>query len=323
MKKEFNWLDNYEGRTEIAKRAMDSTMSTYNNSSYITWSMMHLVLMYFDPNFKFRVIRNKEGGYLHTERYYIDIDKEIEEHNKDGLVKRTVEKEHSAMQTFFVEVEIDFLGETHNEVYPIRGKDGKSALFVDSMLMNNAIQRAKAKLASQVTGVGLTLWTREEISDLEEIENGGKPLVEKKVTAKPTVKPTPKPTPKVVEQTAEDKAKALADLKAKNSKPAEKPAEEPMDLSLMQAKVEDHMPNMNEEDAPMEPIDEMAMLLFENKEEPKVLALMKVFNQTIKAKGGNVIDIESDDFLTIKNKLKVMPSLPTMLATLKRQVGGN
>lgn len=194
-----NWLDqfkeNYNGKSAEAKEIEGFLKETYKGDKYIPWATMERLTYMQDPNAEFKTILNEEfgKGLIHTDSF---INENCVE-NKDGIVNKT-----SAMVvSHFVKVSCTFLGKTFVEEYPIQEQDYTAAKIYNQNLVNKALKRALAKVASRATGLGLRLYENKDLQ-FETAEEETKPVV-KKETAKKTNNKTENIVEKVVETPTE------------------------------------------------------------------------------------------------------------------------
>lgn len=180
------WLkqykENYEGKSAEAKSVTDYLKENYKGNTYIPWATMERLTYMQDPNAKFEKVRNEQGGLVHTDSF---INENLVE-NKDGIVSKT----SALVVSHFVKVSCVFLGKEFIEEFPIQEQDYTAAKIYNQNLVNKALQRALAKVASRATGIGLKLY---ENKDLQ--------FEEPKEEKKPEVKKTTKTTKKVEEPT--------------------------------------------------------------------------------------------------------------------------
>ena len=179
------WLkqykENYDGKSNEAKSVADYTKENYKGNTYIPWATMERLTYMQDPNAKFEKIRNEQGGLVHTDSF---VNENCTE-NKDGIVNRT----SALVVSHFVKVSCTFLGKEFVEEYPIQEQDYTAAKIYNQNLVNKALQRALAKVASRATGIGLRLYENKDLQFEEDKEE----------TKKPEVKKTTKTTKKVEE----------------------------------------------------------------------------------------------------------------------------
>jgi hypothetical protein len=195
-----NWVDqykeNYNGKSAEGKELEGYLKQTFNGKDYIPWATMERLTYMQDPNAVFTKIRNEQGGLVHTDSF---VNENCVE-NKDGIVNRTT----AMVVSHFVKVSCVFLGKEFIEEYPIQDQDYSAAKIYNQNLVNRALQRALAKVASRATGLGLKLYENKDLQFDEKEEE--KPVVKKETTKKTEVKkeePKVEPTP-VVETKVEE-----------------------------------------------------------------------------------------------------------------------
>lgn len=130
---------NYNGDTPQAKELEQYIKKNYNGSTYIPWATMERMVYQQDPSAEFRI----EG--LKT--------------NHKAL--KTNDGEKITEVEFFVhmvEISLTFLGKVFTEMYPVQDNKYNAPKIIDANLVNKALQRAKAKVASRATGLGLKLY---------------------------------------------------------------------------------------------------------------------------------------------------------------------
>ena len=123
------------------------------------------------------------------------IENENSVENKDGIVNRT----SALVVSHFVKVSCTFLGKTFVEEYPIQDQDYTAAKIYNQNLVNKALKRALAKVASRATGLGLKLYENKDLQ-FDEKEEEVKPVVKKETTKKTNNKTETQP---IVEEVVE------------------------------------------------------------------------------------------------------------------------
>lgn len=180
------WLkqykENYEGKSAEAKSVAEYLKENYKGNSYIPWATMERLTYMQDPNAKFEKIRNDKGGLVHTDSF---VNENLVE-NKDGIVSKT----SAAVVSHFVKVSLVFLGKEFVEEFPIQEQDYSPAKIYNQNLVNKALQRALAKVASRATGIGLKLYENKDLQ-FEEDKEEKKPVVKKSEKKVETVKEEP------------------------------------------------------------------------------------------------------------------------------------
>jgi hypothetical protein len=207
------WLEqfteNYYGRSAQAKELEQYLKQNYNGSSYIPWATMERLVYMQDPSAEFRIrptmTEFSDGDVVWTSKV------DITTHQKtDAKEVSTLSQSIAHM----IILELTFLGKTFEEVYPIQDNTYKSPKVIDANLVNKAIQRAKAKIASRATGLALSLY---ETGDLQ-FEEDTKPVVKKEeptpskaMTSTPPA-PTPAPTNEASELAEEIRSNEAYDV---------------------------------------------------------------------------------------------------------------
>lgn len=176
-----NWLGvfkaNYNGETEEAKSIEEYIKNTYNGAKYVPWATMERLTYMQDPKATFETMTNENGGLVWTDGFT----------NKNRMVAKdgsTTETE-ALVVSHFVKVSCTFLGKHFVEEYPIQDQDYSAAKIYNQNLVNKAIKRAMAKVASRATGIGLKLYENKDLQFEDDIEET-KPEVKKSTRTKKT-----------------------------------------------------------------------------------------------------------------------------------------
>ena len=201
-KEQNTWLEqyvaNYNGKSAEAKEIASYLKETYKGDKYVPWATMERLTYMQDPNAEFKTITTEVGdAIVHSDWFKNDNCVE----NKDGIVNKT----SALVVSHFVKVSCTFLGKTFVEEYPIQEQDYTAAKIYNQNLVNKALKRALAKVASRATGLGLKLYENKDLQ-FDEKEEDKKPVVKKETTKKTEVKkeePKVEPTP-VVETKVEE-----------------------------------------------------------------------------------------------------------------------
>jgi hypothetical protein len=192
-----NWVDqykeNYNGKSAEGKELEGYLKQTFNGKDYIPWATMERLTYMQDPNAVFTKIRNENGGLVHTDSF---VNENCVE-NKDGIVNRTT----AMVVSHFVKVSCVFLGKEFIEEYPIQDQDYSAAKIYNQNLVNRALQRALAKVASRATGLGLKLYENKDLQFDNVAEE--KPVVKKETTKKTSTKTENTETQPIVEEVVE------------------------------------------------------------------------------------------------------------------------
>lgn len=165
--RKMNWLEqfklNYEGQSEEAKSLENLLKKTYKGDAYVPWAVIERLMYMQDPQAELEAVRNEDGGLVHTDsdRNYILNKKVSKSAEKEIFEESEIE---TRMFSHFVIVKGKFLGVERIETYPIQDSAYQPLKVYDQNAVNKSIQRAKAKLASRLTGIGYKLY---EGSDLQ------------------------------------------------------------------------------------------------------------------------------------------------------------
>ena len=251
-----SWLDvyksNYEGTSDEAKSVKEYLKENYKGNSYIPWATMERLTYMQDPDAVFEKLTTENGQLVHTS--YNTTEQEV---IADGVVKNSTK---AKVVAHFVKVKLTFMGKEFIEDYPIQDSSYEAVKAYDSNLVNKALQRALAKVASRGTGIGLKLYENKDLQ-FEEKEEVKKPEI------KPVVKKeTPKVEETVVEPTVEDV----------------KPAEEPTLVQVVEQALEE---KANSE------IDTLVDLIL-NSDKEKMTKVLKMLNTAIITKFGFALNLE-------------------------------
>lgn len=180
---EDKWLkqykENYEGKSPEANEVADYMKDNYKGNSYIPWATMERLTYMQDPTAVFTKIRNEQGGLVHTDSF---INENIVE-NKDNVNRTT-----ALVVSHFVKVSLTFLGKEFIEEYPIQEQDYTPAKIYNQNLVNKALQRALAKVASRATGIGLKLYENKDLQ-FDDDKEDKKPEVKKTTKTKKVEEP--------------------------------------------------------------------------------------------------------------------------------------
>ena len=165
-----NWkdvfLENYNGRSEVAKEVEPFIKENYKGNSYIPWATMERLTYMCDEDATFENIKNANGGLVHT-----DV---VEMHQQNIQKGEVVSDTTSQMFSHIVRVKLTFMGKVFIEEFPIQEQDYSAAKVFNQNLVNKALQRAKAKVASRATGIGLKLYEGKDLQ-FDEVPQETKP----------------------------------------------------------------------------------------------------------------------------------------------------
>lgn len=290
-----NWLDqykeNYNGKSAEAKEIASYLKETYKGDKYVPWATMERLTYMQDPNAEFKTITSEVGDdIVHSDWFKNENCVE----NKDGIVNKT----SALVVSHFVKVSCTFLGKTFVEEYPIQEQDYTAAKIYNQNLVNKALKRALAKVASRATGLGLKLYENKDLQ-FETAEEETKPVVKKETAKKTEVKkeePKVEPTP-VVETKVEE-------IVVKQDAPVQ--VEQPQ-----VAKVEENASYSKE-------VVELCNLI-KSTSTDKITPVLQTLNISILKKYGFVLSLnDSDDVLC--NKLASFPDVATFTRAITNMI---
>lgn len=160
------FLENYNGKSEVAKEVEPFMKENYKGNAYIPWATMERLTYMCDDDAFFENIKNEQGGLVHT-----DV---VEMHQQNIQKGEVVSETKSQMFSHMVKVRLVFMGKEFIEEYPIQDQDYSAAKVFNQNLVNRALQRAKAKVASRATGIGFKLYEGKDLQ-FDEIKQESKP----------------------------------------------------------------------------------------------------------------------------------------------------
>lgn len=160
------FLENYNGKSEIAKEVEPFIKENYKGNNYIPWATMERLTYLCDEDATFENIKNANGGLVHT-----DV---VEMHQQNIQKGEVISDTTSQMFSHMVRVKLTFMNKVFIEEFPIQEQDYTAARVFNQNLVNKALQRAKAKVASRATGIGLKLYEGKDLQ-FDEVPQETKP----------------------------------------------------------------------------------------------------------------------------------------------------
>lgn len=200
------FTENYNGTSEVSKEVEPFIKENYKGNAYIPWATMERLTYMCDEDAYFENIKNEKGGLVHT-----DV---MEMHQQNIQKGEVVSETVSQMFSHIVKVRLVFMGKEFIEEYPIQDQDYSAAKVFNQNLVNRALQRAKAKVASRATGIGFKLYEGKDLQfdevpqetkpqlPVENVQNEQSNVKKSQKTAKNDNK-IPKTVEKVEEKTVE------------------------------------------------------------------------------------------------------------------------
>ena len=120
-------------KKEIKGKRQDGTEYSFT-LNYISWAYAQKLAKTFDPDFKWFPVKNENGSLVHS-----------------GMVL----------------IEMTFLGGTEQHYFPILDAKNKAIANPNAFDVNTAQMRGMTKLFSMMSGFGLSLYTGEDIKNLD------------------------------------------------------------------------------------------------------------------------------------------------------------
>ena len=303
------FIENYNGTSEVSKEVEPFIKENYKGNSYIPWATMERLTYMCDEDAYFENIKNEKGGLVHT-----DV---MEMHQQNIQKGEVVSETVSQMFSHIVKVRLVFMGKEFIEEYPIQDQDYSAAKVFNQNLVNRALQRAKAKVASRATGIGFKLYEGKDLQ-FDEVPQETKPQlpVENVQNEQSNVKKTQKTAkndnkiPKTVEK-VEEKAVETQNTAEETQSSAKTTAEE-----IVESVKVDVPTNEND------PVSE-AIYLIKNTDVGKInLALQRV-NVALMKKHKIALSTEAsdDDLRNILSNKTIFSNPEQFLKTLKTLLG--
>jgi len=247
------YLANYNGETEEAKSVKDYLKENYKGNSYIPWATMERLTYMQDPDAVFEKLANENGELVWT-----SSNMTFQNVTADGVVKQET---RAKMFGHFVKVKLTFMGKEFIEDYPIQDSDYTAVKAYDSNLINKALQRALAKVASRATGIGLKLYENKDLQFDEET------------------------TPKKPEIKKVEKIEEIKEVPVKVEETKEEPVKVEEPKVVEETKVESSIPD-----------DVCSLLtLIRNTEEDKIVKVLQRLNPAILSKFNFALNVTDTD----------------------------
>lgn len=189
------WLKNYKGEGDTEDLASFLKKLNYgnrNNISYLPWATVERIFRLQDG--KIEILKSERGTIVEGDRV---LSKEEVDTNGVFINYHTF--------SFFVNIKVEWQGQTHIEKYPLQDSSGRPLTQWTQNDVNKAIQRGKVKAIAIISGIGFKLFEDGDLQFEEEttpqlpsnpiskpkITNEPAKVIEPKVQVKPEVKPEP------------------------------------------------------------------------------------------------------------------------------------
>ena len=295
-----NWLKvyllNYRGESDEAKEIEPYLKQNYKGNTYVPWATMERLTYQQDPNAVFEIIEDSEGNIVHTS-------KEVN-HQRNIQNDATVSETEATMYAHTVRVACTFLGKTFVEDYPIQDPAYEAPKIYNQNLVNKALQRAKAKVASRATGIGLKLYEGFDLQFDETNEEENKPK-------RPTIKKETKVEKSTKSATTTEKVELTEEQKVANI----------MDGGETAAFIngERTFTTQDVKDTPMVEIGEDVKELYDvlhNNDIEKVTEILQKLNTAIVKKYGFALDLD-DSIEVFNSKVSQLKDISKFTKSIK------
>ena len=303
------FLENYNGKSDVAKEVEPFIKENYKGNAYIPWATMERLTYLCDEDATFENIKNANGGLVHTDC--------VEMHQQNIQKGEVISDTTSQMFSHIVRVKLTFMGKVFIEEFPIQEQDYTAARVFNQNLVNKALQRAKAKVASRATGIGLKLYEGKDLQ-FDELPQETKPQlpVENVENTQSNVKKSQK--------TAKNDTKIEKTVEKVEEKPVE--TQPVVETPKEEAKIEENVVKeeisstdaVNVKTTQNDPVSE-AIYLIKNTEVDKMnLALQRV-NVALMKKHKIALSTEAseEDLRTILSNKTIFSNPEQFLKTLK------
>ena len=298
------FTENYLGKSDLAKEVEPFLKDNYKGNAYIPWATMERLTYMCDEDAVFENIKNANGGLVHT-----DV---MEMHQQNIQKGEVVSETTSQMFSHMVKVKLVFMGKEFIEEYPIQEQDYSAAKVFNQNLVNRALQRAKAKVASRATGIGYKLYEGKDLQ-FDEVPQETKPQLPVENAEKAPVEE--KKSPKT-EKNAQNSEKTVQKVEEKpvETQPTVETVDKPVD------KVEEVKPQPVE--TKNDPISEAVNLIKTTEVDKMNLALQRV-NVSLMKKHKIALSTEAseEELKTILSNKAIFTNPEQFLKTLKTLLG--
>lgn len=304
------FTENYNGTSDIAKEIETFVKENYKGNTYIPWATMERITYMCDEDATFENLKNEKGGLVHTDMCIM--------HQQNIQKGEVVSETESQMFSHMVRVKLTFMGKVFIEEYPIQDQDYTAARVFNQNLVNKALQRAKAKVASRATGIGLKLYEGKDLQ-FDEIPQETKP----ELSVQNYVKY--EENAQVEEKKSQKTAKSNTKIEKTVKKVEEKPVETQPVVEETKAPTVEEIVESVKVDIPIDENDPVtqAVYLIKNTEVDKMnLALQRV-NVALMKKHKIALSTEAseDDLRGILSNKTIFSNPEQFLKTLKTLLG--
>lgn len=155
------WYKNYKGEGDTAELESFLKKLSYGSkdiANYLPWAVVERIFKFQGGTYKILRLTSPDSIVeVDQVKTKVDVDPDT------GIVTEKIVK------SYFVNVEVEWMGQVHVERYPLQGSNNTALLSWSQNELNRAVQRAKVKAIANVSGIGYKLF---EDGDLQ-FENDG------------------------------------------------------------------------------------------------------------------------------------------------------
>lgn len=144
------WYKNYKGEGDTAELESFLKKLSYGSKDiayYLPWAVVERIFKFQGGTYK--VLR------LTSPDSIVEVDQvktKVEIDPDTGVVTEKIVK------SFFVNVEVEWMGQVYVERYPLQGSNNTALLSWSQNELNRAVQRAKVKAIANVSGIGYKIF---------------------------------------------------------------------------------------------------------------------------------------------------------------------
>lgn len=269
------WYKNYKGEGDTAELESFLKKLSYGSkdiANYLPWAVVERIFKFQGGTYKILRLTSPDSIVeVDQVKTKVDVDPDT------GIVTEKIVK------SYFVNVEVQWMGQVHVERYPLQGSNNTPLLSWSQNELNRAVQRAKVKAIANVSGIGYKLF---EDGDLQfENDDDGN---DRNTKVSESLNKVKEAKSKLKAEKKEEPKKSVEPLNADASEKCVEPIEEPIEEEYG-----------NEESADAEPE------IVEQKLVPFNRAAIENDLKQLYLKGGVNIQNKVKAFLEEKKTLKI------------------
>jgi len=144
------WYKNYKGEGDTAELESFLKKLSYGSkdiANYLPWAVVERIFKFQGGTYKILRLTSPDSIVeVDQVKTKVDVDPDT------GIVTEKIVK------SYFVNVEVEWMGQVHVERYPLQGSNNTPLLSWSQNELNRAVQRAKVKAIANVSGIGYKLF---------------------------------------------------------------------------------------------------------------------------------------------------------------------